>query len=251
MTKLSVTVAACTMLLSVGSALANPTPQENCDYARVAAWKTYHSCVERVVAKLAHGAVFDMITAFAQCRHTYFTKWTAFQSKASLATSTCIGSRLTDNGTTVTDNLTDLVWEKKTNDASVHDAGNLYTWSTGSNNEDGTAFTSFLGTLNGGGGFAGANGWRLPTMAELQTILRDFACTDAGGGPTCNCGAPPCIDGTFGATKTDNGYWPATSVVTGPDVEAWGVDFGGGGPYGFDSNGKESDSYVRAVRGGL
>ena len=31
-----------------------------------------------------------------------------------------------------------------------------------------TAFTVFLSSLNADGGFGGANGWRLPTYAELS-----------------------------------------------------------------------------------
>ncbi len=192
--------------------------------------------------------------AFARCRHSYFNKWTVFQSTAFLANTTCIGSRLTDNGTTVTDNLTGLVWEKKTTDGSVHDVGNVYTWSTGSNNEDGPAFTSFLGTLNGGGGFAESNGWRLPTLVELQTIVKDFACTGTGGA-TCHCDTFPCIDATFGATQSDY-YWSATSYPSYPG-SAWTVRFASYSeiatrPKVADINFPSfSNNYVRAVRGGL
>src|SRR5438309_1884226 len=80
----------------------------------------------------------------------------------------CIGNRFTDNGTTVTDNLTGLTWEKKTNDSSARDVGNEYTWSTGAPwAENGTAyyavFSGFLETLNNSS-FAGTNDWRLPTL---------------------------------------------------------------------------------------
>ncbi len=64
--------------------------------------------------------------------------------------STCVANnRFTDNGDgTVTDALTGLAWEKKTNDGSVHDQGNRYTWGNG----DGTALTIFLTGLNTPGG---------------------------------------------------------------------------------------------------
>ncbi|MBI3782985.1 MAG: DUF1566 domain-containing protein [Deltaproteobacteria bacterium] len=252
MWKIDLTAAACGTLLWAGTVLAT-TPQQSCDYARITEWKRYVSCNDTVVAKIAKGVVFDDFAAFAKCRHAYFKKWTAFQTKGSLTGSTCIGSRLTDNGTTVTDNLTGLVWEKKTNDASVHDQGNFYSWSTGSNNEDGTAFTGFLATVNGGGGFAGANGWRLPTLVELQTTLKDFACSGAGAGPTCSCGPgfpiAPCIDVTFGSPANVDfcGYWSTATNISDPSLGLV-VDVGGGVIQGAD---KTAYICVRAVRGGL
>ncbi len=247
-----ITVAACAALLWAGTVLAAATRQQKCDSARLAAWKSYNSCVDTVVIKIAKGLIFDRTLAFARCRHTYFTKWTAFQTDASLPGSTCQpadGARFVDNGDgTVTDGLTTLVWEKKTNldstpnFADPHDADNLYTWSTGSNKEDGTAFTSFLGTVNGGGGFAGANGWRLPTMAELQTIVLDFPCTGfSGTGPTCTCPSNPCVDPALDAANT-----PQSSFNW--SANGWLVVFretpgAGGGP-------STTGAYVRAVRRG-
>ena len=92
---------------------------------------SYASCVESVVAR--YGYRFDLFFAdrFKRCRHKYFSKWNMFQS-ASYADSTCIGNRFTDNADgTVTDHLSGLVWEKKTDDDSVHDKDNSYTLSTG------------------------------------------------------------------------------------------------------------------------
>jgi hypothetical protein len=246
-----------------GTALAAPTPQQKCDFARITAWKKYVSCVDTVVAKDAKGVTFDEFKAFAKCRHAYFKKWAGFQTKASLASSMCQpgdGKRFVDNGDgTVTDNLTTLVWEQKDNldgslnDSDPHDADNEYAWSTGGPpyKEDGTAFTGFLTTLNGGGGFAGANGWRLPTLAELQTILADFPCTGAGGGTTCLCTSMPCI--AFNDSNTQSGhYWSATSDVPLSNY-AWLVyfDAGGVGLNGNILNDKVYDNFVRAVRGGL
>ena len=92
---------------------------------------------------------------------------------------------------TVTDRLTGLQWEQKTDDASIHDTDDRYTWTAGTTAADGTAFTSFVATLNSGGCFAGQCDWRLPTRGELQTILME-------GYP---CSAYPCIDqATFGPT---------------------------------------------------
>ena len=83
-------------------------------------------------------------------------------------------------------------------------------------------------------------------MAELQTILKDFKCTGAGGSPRCTCGPAPCIDGTFGSAYADS-YWSATSNVPHPE-NAWDVDFGAGN---VNSSLKLGGHYVRAVRGGL
>ena len=129
-----------------------------------------------------------------------------------------------------------------------HDADNAYAWSTGAPyKENGTAFTSFLAMVNGGGGFAGANGWRLPTLAELQTILSDFACKGEGGTVTCGCLLPPCVDSALDAANTrSDAYWSATGY--GPDpFGAWFVFF-----YSADVSPltKTAGLYVRAVRGG-
>ncbi len=253
MRKVSLAIGTCAMLLWTGVALATPTAQEQCDSARITAWAKYVSCVDAVVAKDAKGVYSGWSVesaAFGKCRHAYFKNWTAFQSKASLATSTCaLGSanRFSDNGTTETDNLTALVWEKKTTDGSVQDKGNWYTWSTGLNNEDGTAFTTFLTAGLNTPGFAGANGWRLPTLAELQTIVLDFPCTGEFRGARCQCGSNPCV--AFDASNTQSSlYWSATSYVPDPN-RAWGVSFISG--IVDDSNYKTLSYYVRAVRGGL
>jgi hypothetical protein len=109
----------------------------------------------------------------------------------------------------VTDRLTGLQWEQKTDDASVHDKDNFHSWSTIPPAADGTAFTSFLTTLNGGC-FAGQCDWRLPTLLELQTILLEpYPCTTS-----------PCIDqAVFGPTAV-NGYWSATTNASG-SPSAW------------------------------
>src|SRR5438132_10452753 len=68
-----------------------------------------------------------------------------------------------DNGNgTVTDLNTGLVWEKLSDDGTVHDKDNLYTWAN--------AFTAHVAALNGTG-FAGHTDWRLPNVRELQSIV--------------------------------------------------------------------------------
>ena len=253
MRRAAVTVGMCVMLLSAGAALAAPPPQVKCDSARVAAWRKYQACVGNVAYKDAKVVGFDQRAAFAKCRHKYFGRWAKFQSYVG---STCVGPRFTDNGDqTVTDNLSGLVWEKKDDAGLVHDKDNAYTWSSGMQaKEDGTAFTSFLtGAVTGlnVAAFGGASGWRLPKLAELQTIMLDFECKGDSGSPTCSCPSHPCIDPALDAGNTLPGiYWSNSVYVAGAE-SAWVVDFFGG-PAGWQvvSQNTWVNSAVRAVRGG-
>lgn len=156
-------------------------------------------------------------------------------------------TRYVDNGDgTVSDKQTGLMWEKKTgnpggssNPGDAHDVNNFYTWSE-SGNRDGTAFTKFLGTLNGKAGngkagcFAHHCDWRLPSVDELKEIL------------LYPCSKRPCIDPIFGPTQSLY-YWSASIGAYGPSG-VWGVDFADGHVSGL---GKPNDNYVRAVRRGL
>jgi hypothetical protein len=66
------------------------------------------------------------------------------------------------NGT-ITDTNTGLMWEKLSDDGTIHDKDNVYTWDN--------AFAVKIATLNGGGGFAGHTDWRVPNIKELQSIV--------------------------------------------------------------------------------
>lgn len=165
-----------------------------------------------------------------------------------------VPSRFVDNGDgTVTDSETGLEWEKKTNDGGVHDADNAYDWSQSGGPPDGSAFTDFLDELNACtspdgtavvGGFAGHCDWRLPTVAELRTIVDT-------GAPNCGFG-PMCIDAIFGAAPAPGSpshsgfpYWSSTHTADPP--LAWRVRFVDGGSEIFL---KHQFAHVRAVRGG-
>jgi len=255
----------CAVILFVGGFVASAahaaaTAEQKCQAERAKAAGAYALCQQQAQAKLQTTKFenFDFQKFWAagsKCRVKYTGTWAKLQGKRALAGSSCIGARFTDNGTTVTDNLTGLQWEKKTtldstpNFADRHDADNSYTWCIDGNSDfvcdnanaaDGTAFTDFLRSLNSGGCFAGQCDWRLPTRDELQTILAD-AFT---GSP---CTTPSCIDAIFGPTQMLF-YWSDTTTAGDPGG-AWIVHFGSGD---VDLGGKAAAGIdVRGVRGGL
>ena len=170
------------------------------------------------------------------------------------ATAAAIACRYVDNGDgTVTDYDTGLMWEQKTDDGSVHDKDNTYSWTltAGGLPPDGTAFTAFLGTLNNGtssipatatgGCFAGHCDWRLPVFEELAGI-RDL------GAPGCKVpgSGSPCIDQTVFGPTVAGYYWSATTLDSNP-LNAFFVDFKTGGV----TLSKLAALFVRAVRSGL
>ncbi len=237
MTKANWAVVACTMLVLAGTAGAAMDPAEKCLSGRAKATGTYQQCVQKWLAG-CYGTGTGKACAdqkLSKCRETYRKAW---DKLATLNTPPCTGSRWVDNGDgTVTDNLTDLVWEKKTDDGGIHDWDNSYTWSTGEPwPGNGTAFTAFLGGLNSAGGFAGANDWRLPAFGELMTILNQ----------AFPCATSPCVDSAFGSNTQSNFYWSATTNALSPGG-AWNVVFSDGELF-FSL--KDASHYARAVRGG-
>jgi hypothetical protein len=204
-----------------------------CIAARYSAAGKYAGCEAKAAAK-----GFDE-QAFLKCRQKYAATWTRLGKK--YPGTSCVGARFVDNGLTITDNLTQLVWEKKTtaigsgpNASDRHDVDNVYSWSAGGPAADGEAFTDFLDDLNSTG-FAGQHDWRLPTLFELQTILA----TDA-----VPCGTAPCVaDPLFSPTQSD-AYWSSSAFHPNSTI-AWFVNFNPG----FTVNSlKAFPFYVRGVR---
>ena len=146
-----------------------------------------------------------------------------------------------DNGNgTVTDLNTGLVWEKVSDDGTVHDKDNTYTWAN--------AFTGHVATLNATS-FAGHTDWRLPNVRELQSIVNYQSSSPmVSSAFKTNCG-PGCPATGCSCTASGN-YWSSTSSVSSPS-RAWFVSFRYGNVDAFNSSGSKSvAAFVRAVRGG-
>ncbi len=225
---------------------AKPTDQQKCQKGRHKAAGKYEACERGLWAKWYLGAFADSLKfeeGLSKCREKYAATWTILQRKARGTGTACDAPRFVDNGDgTVSDDLTGLQWEKKDsldttpNLTDPHDADNFYTWSATGTLAEGTAYTSFLSTLNDGECFASQCDWRLPTILELHTIVAEpFQCTTS-----------PCVAPEFGPTVASI-YSSSTTVTDDPSV-AWLIDFNDGFVL---ANGKISTSYARAVRGGL
>jgi hypothetical protein len=143
----------------------------------------------------------------------------------------------TDNGDgTVTDDVSGLMWEKLSDDASIHDKDTQYTWAN--------AFSVKIAGLNGTN-FAGHNDWRVPNIKELNSII-NFGVTNPSTYPQLfnNC-IPGCTVLTCACQQIAS-YWSSTSVNSG--ASAWVVFFAEGRTI-FTL--KTGNFAVRAVRGGL
>ena len=160
-------------------------------------------------------------------------------------------TRFVDNGDgTICDSQTGLMWEKQDGGdgeedlSNPRDVDNNYNWSSTGHPlypPDGTVFTDFLARLNNTVAssasdtpFSGHTDWRIPTIAELQTIV------------DCSFGVP-CIDPIFGPTAWAD-YWSSTTSFESFPSNAWSVYFasdiaGIGGK-------TQRVRRVRAVRGG-
>ncbi len=143
-------------------------------------------------------------------------------------------------GRIVRDNATGLMWEVKTDDGSIHDRDDTYTWYDPNPDTNGgfegyeteNDTKDFIDALNDAD-FGGYSDWRLPTVKELASIV--------------NMGTyNPSIDEAYFPNTQSSWYWSSTTIAR--DIgDAWSVYFGYGADYGY---GKGGSLYVRAVRGG-
>ena len=178
-----------------------------------------------------------------------------------------------DNGDgTVTDLNTGLMWEKKSDDGTLHDKDSCYPWygvcsgngttkcgrdahcagaggtcdagDCESGSPNGLTIFEWLDALNAAS-FAGYTDWRVPNVKELQSLL-DFERVSPSVPPALNTG---CTDGctvtTCSCTRASP-YWSATAHAFLP-TNAWAVSFSEG--IGFFGD-KSFDLDVRAVRSG-
>jgi len=215
--------------------MAAASPEERCQANLYFAAANYARCQQKAAAKYYANGGADVPKyqdAARKCAEANATMWRRLQDRAKGTGSTCDGARFLDNGDgTVTDKLSGLQWEKKTDDASLHDKDDRYPWSASGTAADGAAFATFLAALNATC-FAGQCDWRLPTLPELQTIL--LAQYPDGG-----------IDPIFG--PVGDYYWSATRETGKPEI-GWALSFQDGSR---TAAAKSATFNLRAVRGGL
>ncbi len=153
------------------------------------------------------------------------------------------------NWSCVRDNITGLIWENKAADSSLHGVEHRYIWYNNVSNGgepgggdfadtcgdtfDGDACVTknFVAIVNATN-FCGANDWRLPTQAELLTLVH------AGN-------QKPSIDTSFFPNTASVPYWSSTTYARIPG-HAWGVHFGYGAAH---AESKSVPNAVRLVRG--
>lgn len=148
-----------------------------------------------------------------------------------------VARRFTDNGDgTIVDHATGLVWEKLSDDGSIHDYTTTYAWAD--------AFASKVAALNSAG-FAGHDDWRLPNILELES-LRNFGAADPSvfsvfdSACAADCSLTSC-------SCTQAGYYWSSTTQLSQGTFAWHVSFLKGTTY---PRAKTELGYVRAVRGG-
>lgn len=249
------------VLLSLGLGAAQALDAEQrCLRQRERAAGQFNNCIQQWLAKLESGwdvqplpfqSTKRAFKALSGCRRNYFRRWPMFGTR--YPGTTCDQPRFEDNGNgTMTDHLSGLVWEKKGANGGIHDLNTFYRWSTNQAMppvENGSAFTSFLSTLNSSQ-FGGSSGWRIPTFAELQTIgpasreipcPLDGQCVPEGFDQSCT---PGCTELTCNCIPAY--LWSRTRTSTASEP-MWRIDSNGI----VEPEWHDLEYTVRAVRAGL
>jgi len=126
----------------------------------------------------------------------------------------------------VQDNVTGLVWEVKTTTAGIHNKDNTYRWGgdtaigKGHPNAQGTYYDPSWNELVQGSNIdnlCGYNNWRVPTVAELSSIVNKG---------TFN----PAIDTNYFPNTVPSLFWSSSPFAGIPSI-AWNIDFN----YGYVS----------------
>lgn len=152
---------------------------------------------------------------------------------------------LSDNGDgTIADSRTGLMWEKLSDDGSIHDWDDVYTYG----DHPSLALEIKIAALNSGGGFAGHSDWRVPTIHELMTLFRNPTSPAPTVPPEFNTACVPgCTVLTCSCTAA-SWYWSSTSAGYNPELGedvAASLSFSSGAFYALP---ELSALRVRAVR---
>lgn len=153
--------------------------------------------------------------------------------------------RFRDNGDgTIIDETTGLVWEKKSDDGSLHDKDRAFVWGPGTG-----SIWEWLAAVNaeGGSGLAGKSDWRIPNKKELESIVDASTFNPALPAAFATACAPACATATCSCTGSLLHYWTSTSVAAAPTDFAWGMLPSSGAVQA--NNRKTAVGHVRAVRG--
>jgi hypothetical protein len=137
---------------------------------------------------------------------------------------------------TITDTRTGLMWEKLSDDGSIHDKDNYYfrpnhlAKAVGLNQQ----------------GFAGYTDWRVPNVKELQSLV-NYGTRSPAISPEFHTGCVPgCTVLTCSCTNTSYyGYWTSSAYESNP-TRSWIVEF----LRGEVRMGSSLNAPARAVRGG-
>jgi hypothetical protein len=194
-----------------------------------------------VAAALAGGALADhghrLETGQTQCRNAQGQPVSCTGTGQDGELQKGVDRGYVDNGDgTITDTRTGLVWEKLSDDGTIHDKDWEYLWTE--------ALSGKVAQLNQAA-FAGQTDWRLPSVNELQT-LANYGVGIPAVSPAFHTGCVPgCNVLTCSCTRS-SAYWSSTAVAANPRL-AWTVSaFGMIDPF---TKGAAHRS-VRAVRGG-
>ena len=259
------------LLLTASVTSAKPTPAQKCEIAKNNAAKAKYACLTAQNVKGIVGKTPDPTS----CETTFSKKFAKAEAAATKAGGSCLvtgdataieqrvdtqeatvaallageSGGFRDNGDgTITDTTTGLMWEKKDLGTGnpLHDRDTSYTWTAGTINPDGTLFTTFLAGLNAGTGFANHTDWRIPTIAELETIL-DYSqqIPAVAAAFNTNCSSP-CTVTTCSCCVQQNDYWSSTTQLGSPGF-VWDVFTGNGS---VQPSLKTSSLFARGVRGG-
>jgi hypothetical protein len=149
-----------------------------------------------------------------------------------------------DNGDgTITDAVTGLMWEKLSDDGSIHDADAAYGWPD--------ALAVKLATLNTSPCFAGHCDWRVPNVNELISVI-DYSTSAPAVPPAFNSACVPGCDVTACSCTRDLSFFWSSSFRRrsfAPGASLLAVWARTGGMTAGYMNG-DTPFNLRAVRGG-